>query len=232
MGTPLLTATVHPLRRPCQPRRHRFFMPRRLTALVALACLACPPTAAQALELAALPTCPTATQHCLTLQVWLPPGDHQDWLTQQLQTANDRLAVIGAAVQVVQVHQLPANRLRIDRVAQRDDLGKLGSQTPLRWFVVDRLMDNAEPGRQRKGVTWRAGSQVWVIESQQAWRWVLAHELGHVLGLPHSTEAHSIMNKAPRAWPPPWQLGFTAKEQPLMRRTLAKVLKQGRIGRK
>lgn len=183
-----------------------------------------------ALEPHELPKCAAPT--CLALDLWLPPQfDDTAWLETQLAVANDRLAVIHVGVQVAAIHQLPERLSQIDTVAQRDQLGQLGKQAPLRWFVVRHLADAQDPAAIRKGVTWRNGSAFWVIESQTGMRWVLAHELGHVLGLPHSTEAASIMNKAPRIWPPPWRIGFTARERPTLQRTLAKLLRAGRLQR-
>ncbi len=187
-------------------------------------------SAACALMPVALPKCPPKRATCIALDLWLPPQfDDVAWLETQLEVANDRLAAIGAGVQVVAIHTLGEELAQIDTVTQRNQLGKLGKQTPLRWFVVRHLADAADPNAVRKGVTWRAGEAVWVIESQTGMRWVLAHELGHVLGLAHSTEAASIMNKKPRVWPPPWQIGFTAREQPVMRRTLMRLVKQKRL---
>ena len=182
------------------------------------------PARAHALAPADLPACHART--CIALDLWLP-ADFADpsWLESQLTVANERLAVIGAGVQVALVHTLPPELRQIDTVAQRNQLGHLGQQTPLRWFVVAHLADAADPAAVRKGVTWRNGAAVWVIGSQTGMRWVLAHELGHVLGLPHSTEAASLMNKKPRIWPPPWQIGFAARDQPVMKRTLARMLR-------
>lgn len=200
----------------------------------AVAALACALWAAPAAGLVPdqLPTCPPKTRYCLAVEVWLPEGRQDDlrsWLTDQLEAANARLAKLDAAVQVTSIRALAAQDLDVDAVAKRDALGRLGQQTPLRWFVVDHLADNVDKDRARKGVTWRAGKHFWIIEDSHAWRWVLCHELGHVLGLPHSTQAASVMNKTPRAWPPPWRLGFTDRELPKMRATLGQLLKAQRL---
>jgi len=215
-------------------RSQRRFWPAVRRAAIAAAWLGCilgGHNAAAALpDLAGLPTCPPAAQTCIALHLIAPAeADVRDWVALQVETANDRLAVIGAAIEVVSVSALPAGRSDLKRVADRDALDPIGGRAPLRWFVVERLVDSGEPGRLRKGVTWRRGGGVYVIVASDAWRWVLAHELGHVLGLGHSREAASIMNKAPRAWPPPWQIGFTARERPVMRRTLARLLRAGTL---
>ena len=202
-------------------------MPRRLPQFVLLFVVLA--RSASALERDDLPKCPAKSRSCIAIDLWLAGDADVAWLETQLRVANDRLGAIGAGVQVVAVHHLPEKDTRIESVAQRTALGQHGAQAPLRWFVVAHLADAADPAAVRKGVTWRNGEAFWIIESTSGMRWVLAHELGHVLGLPHSSEGASIMNKTPRVWPPPWAIGFTAREQPVMRRTLARLLRAHRL---
>lgn len=192
--------------------------------------LAAVDSAAALPDVAQLPVCDPKVRFCVAVQLWCrADGDQIGWLTDQIAAANERLRVVRAGVQVVAVAELPTDQRDVQTVGQRTALGLRGAQAPMRWFVVDRLIDDTDPKQQRKGVTWRNGKQFWVIEANSAWRWVLAHELGHVLGLPHSTEAASIMNKTPRAWPPPWRLGYTPREQPTVRKTLARLVQSGQL---
>jgi hypothetical protein len=179
----------------------------------------------------ALPACPADRPRCLRLELWIGRARAGDvaWIRGQLEAANERLAVIGAGVEVTAAHALADDELDVATRADRDRLGRHGAQLPLRWFVVDRLVDSSDASQLRRGVTWRRGGDFWVIEAGDAWAPVLAHELGHVLGLPHSREAASLMNKSPRAWPPPWQWGFTPREQPRMRATLNRLVSEKRL---
>lgn len=183
-----------------------------------------------------LPKCPKAAKTCVAVSLWLPSSQADGWrgfLYDQLDEANDQLAVIGAGVQVTEMHDLPKSDAEVTTLAQRSQLGRRGQQVPLRWFVVDRLNDAGDKERERRGVTCRAGNDFWIIQSKVTDNdWVFAHELGHVLGLPHSTEARSIMNKAlqiKRAWALVVGLVFTDRERPVMRRTLARLLADDKL---
>lgn len=164
--------------------------------------------------------CAPEVKHCFPLAVWTVAGVDDAWVKGQLTEANARLAAIEAGVAIAEVHPLDAAHARIETRADRNALLRMGKQWPLRVFFVEHLADSETPTEDRKGVTWRGASGdfiVVVVNGRMAL--VLAHELGHVFGLPHSTEYRSIMNKTPRVILPA-QTIYTPRELPTMRRMI------------
>ena len=182
---------------------------------------------------AALPACDAARAHCIGVRLHVTAGDDgliatPEFLATQLAVANRHFARLDVSFQVVGVDALPATAAHIATPGDRDDVaaGRLGGGV-IHAFIVARLDDIDHPGQVIRGVTWhtRNDNRKYIIVSTVAPERVLAHELGHVFGLPHSTYPVSIMNKRERKDPPPEQRTFADEELAAMRPGLKRLLR-------
>lgn len=182
---------------------------------------------------AGLPACDAARTHCIGIHLHVTVGDDgaiakADWLAVELAAANRHFAPLGVGFQVVGIDALPAAASHIATRRDRDAVsdGRLTGKV-IHVFVTGQLDDVDEPNGFIRGVTWhlRGSDRKYVILSTLAPARVLAHELGHVFGLPHSKYAISIMNKTDRAEPPPEQRTFADEELAAMRPVLNRLLR-------
>lgn len=158
--------------------------------------------------------CPEAVPVCVGLHVHpVVEGDQPVqtplWFSSQLAHANTLFAPIGVGFEVTRVSAAPAEHAMMETRKQRDRLGRADHRLgEVHVYLVRRLADVDVPGAEIRGVHWRdrAGQGVrrWIILSSIASHLVMAHELGHFFGLPHSKYAISIMNKKPAPGRPAW----------------------------
>jgi hypothetical protein len=182
---------------------------------------------------AAIPACDAARAHCIGLQLHITLAEaggliaSPDWLAAQLAAANRHFTPLDVGFQVVGIDTLPASAAHIATRRDRNDLatGRLHG-TVIHVFVIAQLDDVDEIGQTRFGVAWHTpnGDRKYILLSTQARERVLAHELGHVFGLPHSKYAISIMNKTERTEPPMEQRTFAGEEIAAMRSGLKRLL--------
>jgi hypothetical protein len=182
---------------------------------------------------AALPSCEAARAHCLGIRLHVTVGDEgvigtPAWLATELSEANRHFAALDVAFHVLGIDPLPASGAHIATRRERNELatGRLTGQV-IHVFIVGQLDDVDEPGQVIRGVTWHTpkDSRKYVLVSTVAPPRTLAHELGHVFGLPHSTYAISIMNKADRQDPPVEQRTFADEEISAMQSELGRLLR-------
>ena len=190
-------------------------------------------------ELAAIdhaaPTCAADRAHCFGIALHVA-GDGgavvaPDWLAAQLAGANRHFAPLDVGFQLASVDALPASAVRIATRAERSALatGRVRGKV-IDVFVVGQLDDVDHDGRTIRGVTWRArNDRKFVILASDALERTLAHELGHVFGLPHSTYPISIMNKTERDEPPMAERTFAGEEIAAMRPALRRLLRDGTL---
>ena len=148
-----------------------------------------------------------------------------DWLAAQVTVANKHFAVVDAAFEVTSQDELDAAATHVVTRADRNALAKLVTDHKIHVFVIQKLENVDDAKVPVHGVTWRADGKKYIIIGADAIDRVLAHELGHVFGLPHSSYPISIMNKTKRDQPPVEDRRFADEEQVVMKPVIKRLAK-------
>ena len=178
-----------------------------------------------------VPACDTARATCIGIRLHVPVTDAGPiaaaaWVERQLAAANQHFEALDVAFQIVGVEPLPATAERVEDRAERSAFGARMKGRVIDVFITGHLDDIDKPGAMAYGVTWRpGGDRKLIIVSTQAREHTLAHELGHLFGLPHSKHAVSIMNKTPRDEPPVEDRTFHENEVVKMKARLRGLLR-------
>ncbi len=185
--------------------------------------------------------CPAKAKFCFGLAVHIVTSDGTRegepvqtpvWLHDQIAHANRLFAVISVGFEVASADTLASEVGDVQTRSDRDQLGRhVFSTGVVHVFVVKLLADVDIAGEVIRGVHWRYRPDVtkrWVILSSIASFTVMAHELGHFFGLPHSKYEVSIMNKSPRDLPWPDRV-FAKPEVEITGRRTSEMLADGSL---
>lgn len=162
-------------------------------------------------------------------------SDDRSWINAHLHQANLLFAPVGVCFIAQEAGHLSDSDGIMKTRSQRTALGhgKRLKRGRIDLFIVNRLDDVDRKGEEIRGVHWRDPQarerRRWIILSRIARPKVLAHELGHYFGLPHSRYAQSIMNKRPRSHPPMSQRGFVRQEYQIMKKSWQRMIHSGHL---
>jgi hypothetical protein len=126
------------------------------------------------------------------------PAVDDAWLTEQIAVAQSLFTQFGVQFERAKVRALDAKLAHLETRADRDALAAHAEPQVINVFVVASLRDIDDPRRVRRGVHWHArlgtaGAHYVVVVSGAAPS-VLAHELGHFFGNPHSKVLDNVMS--------------------------------------
>ncbi len=197
-----------------------------LGIVIALASVASADDARDAI-LQAAPSCEPTRVHCFAIRLHVVDDNGfvatPAWLATELAGVNRRFALLDVGFQIAQVDALPAAFAHVENREQRDAIAgdRLGVSA-VDVFVVAKL-DNIDEAGSIYGVAWHRpdDDRTYAIVSTEALERTLAHELGHLFGLSHSSYV-SIMNPD---LPPLDDRTFADEEVATMRHRLARLLR-------
>lgn len=117
------------------------------------------------------------------------------WVDAQIAEANRLFTPYGARFRWTIEKPLADKHAAMHTRADRDALTPLTEEKVIDVFLVRELEDVDEPGRMRRGVCWTGrGGKRFLIVSAISGPSVLAHELGHFFGNPHSAVTDNVMS--------------------------------------
>jgi hypothetical protein len=123
------------------------------------------------------------------------PVARTEWLAEQVADAQRLFEPFGVAFVRQDAPSLGPAAQHLETRADRDALAPHATPHVVNVFVVGSLRDVDEPARMRRGVHWHAPSRMhYVIVVASAPTSVLAHELGHFFGNPHSKVPDNVMS--------------------------------------
>jgi len=126
--------------------------------------------------------------------------------------------------------RLSGPHARLVTRADRDALATALRPRVVNCFVVAQLMDVDEPGRERRGVHWRARgdrTRHFVVVSRISAPWVLAHELGHFFGNQAHSETPGNLMSYEWSLPEPF---LDAAQRARVRETAEAMIARGELG--
>jgi hypothetical protein len=151
------------------------------------------------------------------------------FIAEQLAAANEIYRPLG--IELVERERVPLAAAHAELVtrADRDALAPQVLRGAIHCFVVGKLMDVDEPGRERRGVHWHpreSPRRSFLIVSKISKPYVLAHELGHLFGNPKHSDVRGNLMSYERTEQTPF---LDAAQVRNVKRTLAALLKDGSL---
>ncbi len=119
------------------------------------------------------------------------------WLAAEIEQANTIFAPSGVSFEQRSRRALDARFTRLETRADRHALGEEMTPSRVNVFIVLSLRDMDDPTLMRRGVHWRPAGVPgahFVVVASVAGPDVLAHELGHFFGNPHSNTPNDVMS--------------------------------------